>query len=280
MIKTDKDLIPEISIIIVNYNSSELLSQCVESILINIQINFEVIVYDNASSDNSVARAKEISDGNHRLKFISSSENIGFAKANNKAAMKAQGKYLHFLNPDTIVDTQLNQEYSRLLTESKNAIFVTGLTESNGQIHKMKHIIPTTGNYLNALFCKREVRYWNIGASIIMDQSTFKQIEGWPEDYFMYAEDLDLFYLAQKKFIPVIYLNGSITHIGKGTTGKVWNNLKRAILIEKSTRLFYKKYRMTSQYFIIRPIQLIFILFKEPDNFILTLKAIILSFIK
>lgn len=276
----NNDFNPEISIIIVNYNSSGLLADCIKSIIKNLSLNYEVIVYDNASSDDSITKAEGIVKGNNRVKIIRSSENIGFAKANNQAARLAKGKYFHFLNPDTTVDSKLEQEYARLLTENRNAIFVTGLRESDGQVHKMKHLIPTAGNYFNALTFSRKVSYWNIGASIIMDRSTFSTIGGWAEDYFMYAEDLDLFYQTRGKNIPVIYLDCSITHIGKGTTGKIWNNLQRAILIERSTRRFYSKYKMTYQYFIIRPIQLAYMLIKFPRSFPVTIKAIVKSFCK
>ncbi|MBM3435695.1 MAG: glycosyltransferase [Bacteroidetes bacterium] len=191
----NKKIHPEISIIIVNYNSSDLLSGCIESILSHIHIDFEIIVYDNASSDGSADRTAHPLLNNSRVKILLDPENIGFAIANNRAAKVAKGKYLHFLNPDTIIDSDLNADYEHLLANEQRAVFVTGLREGDGKIRKMKHLIPTIGNYFNALFLKQKAAYWNIGASIITDRSTFNGIGGWPEDYFMYAEDLDFFYI-------------------------------------------------------------------------------------
>jgi len=276
----NKGLQAEISIIIVNYNSAGLLADCIESIIKHLHFNYEVIVFDNDSKDDSILKAEEISYNNERVRFVRSAENIGFAKANNKAAELAKGKYLHFLNPDTIINSELNKEYEKLLDDNRNAVFVTGLNESDGSVHKMKHVIPTIGNYFNALTGSRNTSYWNIGASIIIDRTSYRIIGGWAEDYFMYAEDLDLFYQTRVKKIPVVYLDCSVIHIGKGTTGKMWNNLQRAILIERATRRFYSKYNMTCQYFIIRPIQLAYLLIKFPRSFPATIKAIVKSFYK
>ncbi|MBM3434931.1 MAG: hypothetical protein FJY07_01805 [Bacteroidetes bacterium] len=78
----------------------------------------------------------------------------------------------------------------------------------------------------------------------------------------------------------MVYLNSEIIHIGKGTTENIWTDLQRLILIEKSTRKFYKKYGLYYQYFIIRPVQLVYLLFHEPHLFFITLKAIAKSLFK
>lgn len=271
---------PDISIIIVNYNSSDLLADCIESIFSTIRSKIEIIVFDNASCDDSIAKAVAKAGNDNRLILIKSGENIGFAKANNRAAATAKGRFFHFLNPDTKVNSGLDKEYEVLLRGQNRGIFVSGIMESDGSVHKMKHLIPTLGNYFKALVHKPKAGYWNIGASIITDRITFQTLGGWAEDYFMYAEDLDFFYLAVKKNVPVSYLDTSVTHIGRGITSKIWNPLERLILIEKSTRRFYQKYRMGYQYFLIRPLQLIYILMNEPDEFRITAKAFRKSLIK
>ena len=90
----------DISIIIVNYNSGAFLFNCVNSIITNLSdIDYEILVVDNKSSDDSFDRCKAIM--NNRLKLIQSNANLGFSKANNLGADRATGKILHFLNPDT-----------------------------------------------------------------------------------------------------------------------------------------------------------------------------------
>lgn len=90
------------SVIIVSYNVKELLKNCLDSIFrFTKNVNFEVIVVDNASTDNSIEMLKQIQHGN--FKFIEAGENGGFAKGNNLGILAAKGKYILLLNPDTLL---------------------------------------------------------------------------------------------------------------------------------------------------------------------------------
>src|SRR5687768_13251358 len=89
----------QLSIIIVNWNSREYLRKCLETVFAQIQgIEFEVIVIDSASYDGCGEMLSELYP---RAAFIQSSENLGFAKANNAAFRRAKGEAILFLNPDT-----------------------------------------------------------------------------------------------------------------------------------------------------------------------------------
>ena len=89
----------DVSIIIVNYNTKDLTSQCIDSIYEKTQgVRFEIILVDNASTDGS----KEVFEKDTRITYIYSDENLGFGRANNLGAKVAKGKYLFLLNSDTI----------------------------------------------------------------------------------------------------------------------------------------------------------------------------------
>lgn len=89
-----------VSIILVNYNTVDLTAACIDSIFSYTQnIQFEVIVVDNASSDGS----KEFFEKDERIQYIYEYKNHGFGKANNIGASRAKGKYLLFLNSDTLL---------------------------------------------------------------------------------------------------------------------------------------------------------------------------------
>ncbi|WP_234990287.1 glycosyltransferase family 2 protein [Roseivivax lentus] len=88
------------SIVVVSYNTKDMTLECIRSILTETKCGFELIVYDNASSDGS---AQAIADEFPETKLIASEVNHGFAKANNIAAGQVSGKYLLLLNPDTVV---------------------------------------------------------------------------------------------------------------------------------------------------------------------------------
>ena len=92
---------PEVSVIVVSYNTSELTLACLKSVFEQTRDHsIEVIVIDNASTDGS---AQEISVNFPQLRLIASDENHGFAKANNIAVSTARGEWILLLNPDTVV---------------------------------------------------------------------------------------------------------------------------------------------------------------------------------
>ena len=95
---------PEVSILIVTHNSAEFLQPCLDSILRNTAYpDFEIIVVDNASQDETPSVVQRYAADHHRVKGFCFSENRGFAAGNNRAARHASGEYLVFLNPDTLV---------------------------------------------------------------------------------------------------------------------------------------------------------------------------------
>ena len=93
-----------LSIIIVNWNVKPLLERCVDSICKYAKgLDYEVIIVDNASQDDSREYLKRLGRSKERFKVILNKENLGFAKANNQALKIAQGHFILLLNPDTEV---------------------------------------------------------------------------------------------------------------------------------------------------------------------------------
>lgn len=90
----------DVSVIIVNYNTLGLTSDCIESIIAQTStVEYEIILVDNASTDGS----KEVFAQDKRIKYIYSDQNLGFGRANNLGIREAKGRYLFFLNSDTIL---------------------------------------------------------------------------------------------------------------------------------------------------------------------------------
>ncbi|PIQ43942.1 MAG: hypothetical protein COV52_04730 [Gammaproteobacteria bacterium CG11_big_fil_rev_8_21_14_0_20_46_22] len=82
---------PDVSVIIVNYNTADLITRCLDDLHKQVGVTFEIIVVDNASADNSCERIRSyLSD---KLKLIESQENLGFNRGNNLAAKSAAGDY-------------------------------------------------------------------------------------------------------------------------------------------------------------------------------------------
>ena len=115
----------QISVIIVSYNAKYFLEQCLHSVLKAVRsLNYEIIITDNASSDGTMDL---IENRFPTVRFIANSQNLGFSKANNEGLRIASGKYILFLNPDTLLaeDSLLqcveffenNNRWSRTLPE-------------------------------------------------------------------------------------------------------------------------------------------------------------------
>src|SRR2546426_7797588 len=94
------------SIVIVNWNGSNFIGKCLESVLKTKDSHFEVIVVDNASTDGSDRIVALRSSTDQRVKLIRLRENVGFAAGNNIGAINSTGEYLVLLNPDTMVDPE------------------------------------------------------------------------------------------------------------------------------------------------------------------------------
>lgn len=232
----------DVSIIIVNYNSRRLLYNCVNSIIHSLaNIDYEVIVVDNHSTDNSLDMCKNI-DSN-RLILVESKENLGFARANNLGAKYSSGQLLHFLNPDTEIDANLIDDYKRILNDVSNRdfrVYVNPMRDPDGTVYYGKNYIPDTINYLNYLFRRSKTKWYYIGATVIMSKVVFDRIGGWNERIFMYEEDTDIFYRINKFLIPIVELPTIIFHYGGGTSKNAFSNIEREILIQKSLRIYFK----------------------------------------
>ena len=205
---------PEVSIIIVNYNTGNLLYNCLKSIKANAGTGFEVIVADNNSGDGSISCCADFwNDGRFRL--LQLDRNYGFSRANNMGAALASGTILHFLNPDTELQQGIDQDYAEIMLWNMGS---------------------------------PKARYWYKGASVIISSRNFRRLGGWCEDYFLFAEDLDLFYRIMEQGIPVREAGSVIFHLGGGSTSSLWKSLDREIMVQKSNRIFFRKYFSGREY--------------------------------
>jgi GT2 family glycosyltransferase len=271
----------DISIVMVNYNSGKYISESVASILNHITIAFEVLVWDNASTDDSVQLLEQKCGHDERVRVFRGDENLGFAKANNRACEHARGKILHFLNPDTLVNEELNQAYVEILNiQEPDWCRVTSITDENGNPEHTTYTLPLWRDYLAKLFNNKKVRRWHIGASIILPAKTFAKAGQWCEDYFMYTEDMHLCYNLHKIGVVPQQTAQSVIHIGKVSSGNTWSTYQRALRIEKSLKTFYIRQGKLWEYYTLRPVQLTFALFKKFKDFRPACKAFCTLFFK
>ena len=206
---------PKLSITIVNYNQKYFPRLCVEALKKSkTNFDFEIIVCDNNSSDESLAYLKN-SNKNGDIKLIESNKNIGYGAGHNLAAKKAKGKYILILNTDITVEENTLQKIMDYMERQKDVgMLGVKLVYHNGEIQKscrrnfkfidlfikrtfLKKIWPFNKrykNYIMADFKHNKVQEVDLitGAFMLMPKNIFDQIKGFDERYFLFMEDFDL----------------------------------------------------------------------------------------
>jgi O-antigen biosynthesis protein len=253
----------KLSIIIVNYNVKHFLEQCLCSVQKAIAgIAAEVIVIDNNSSDNS---AGYLQSRFAFARFVVNKENLGFGKACNQGLQFATGKYILFLNPDTIVPEdcftacisfmdghpnagalgiKMLDGKGKFLKESKRA-FPSPLT-SLFKLFGLSRVFPRSG-----IFSKYHLGHLDenqnhevdvlAGAFMMVKKEVLDKVGGFDEIFFMYGEDVDLSYRIQKAGYKNYYFAGShIIHFKGESTRKGSMNYVR--MFYNAMSVFVKKH--------------------------------------
>lgn len=235
--------LPIVSIIIVSYNTRELLHDCLLSLKKVVdELPFEIIVSDNGSSDGSVELIKKSFPD---VILIENNKNLGYAAGNNKARKIAKGRYILFLNSDTVVKANSIKESVSFLDNQKDVGALTcKVVLRNGELDPdTRRSFPTPWialthfSGLDRLFPKSSIlsRYWYgfkdpnstheievlQGAFCLVRKDLLDRIGWFDEDYFLDGEDIDLCWRIQKAGYKIIYYpKVSIIHVKGASKGK------------------------------------------------------------
>lgn len=239
----------DISIIIVSYNTRDLLLACLGSLYqTKHDFSFEVIVSDNASSDGS----EEIVRKSYpQVRVIQNKQNLGFGAAANRGAAIARGRYLVFLNPDTLVPANtLRRLFDYLESSPSEKVVSCRLRGSHGEFQLSCSRFPTPARIfllfsrLNRFVPLKNLQYYYdcfdrwllsvktvsphekprkvdtvLGAFFMMPLKSFWKVGGFDERYFMHYEEVDLFRKLQTIGCDVIFLpDVSVVHYGGQAT--------------------------------------------------------------
>ena len=219
MKKINEDMsAPKVSIIIVNYNGKELLQKCLDSLLKVNYDNFEIILVDNNSTDGTV---EFITKNYPSLIIIKLDSNKGFAEPNNVAAKISKGKYLLFLNNDTVVTPNFISEMVKVMeTDKKIAICQSLLLKPDGSVDSSGDFIDHLGVVYNSKTKIDEIREVSSarGASMLVRSDIFEKLDGFDQKFFVTFEDVDLCWRSwilgyRVLIIPtsIVYHEGGIT---------------------------------------------------------------------
>ena len=266
----------DISIIIVSYNTRELLKDClisVKSAKSNLKV--EVFVVDNDSND----KTKEMVKNDFpNVTLIANKKNVGFSKANNQALKKAKGKYILILNPDTILSPDTLNKMHSFMQENKDIAIATCRVElPNGKLDRdcrrhfpspwraFSHFVRLSNIFKHSkLFDQYYMGYLPdnieheidscVGAFMFIRKSTLDKVGLFDEDFFFYGEDLDLCWRFKQKGFKIYYTPvAKIIHYKGAASGlkstsahltKATQESKKKALFESvhAMELFYKKH--------------------------------------
>jgi len=234
--------LPACSICVANYNGTDVISACIDSIK-NQRFEYpvEIIVHDDASTDNSV---RIISEKYPEVILIESRENVGFCVSNNRMAAKAKGKYILLLNNDAcLFPDALSKLYN--YAESKNEAMILGLPQYDMETGELIDRGSLFDLFLNPV-PNRDKNVTEvgmiIGACLWLPKSLWDDLGGFPEWFQTLAEDMYLCCLARLMGYPVRVLPdsgfkhwvGKSLGGGKVDAGKLVTSMKRRALSERN----------------------------------------------
>ncbi len=226
----------DLSVVVVTYNSASYIEACLRSVVEQMEgLEHEIIVVDNASSDETVRR---IEQGFPRVTLVPNRLNQGFARANNLGIQRAGGRFVLLINPDTRWKKGDIKKAVHFL-EARPEIGALGcrLTLGDGSWQRSYGNFPTLGRELKEVFylprffpecgfCRGTFVYrerngegpvdWVAGAFCLARRSILIEVGGFDERYFLYGEDIDLSKKIREKGKEIFYYPGiEITHFQK-----------------------------------------------------------------
>ena len=229
---TKSNLNPLVSIIILNYNAGNLLLNCIDSVFKSTYPNFEVLVVDNISTDNSHVVCKKKFE---KIHLIENKENLGYCEGNNVGIRNANGEFVVILNPDTIVEPNWLNHLMSAYNE-----FGEGLYQPKFFSLNEKHVLQSTGNMLHIFgfgFAKdkgkiddektesiEKINYAS-GTCLFTSKIVLDKIGLLDPFLFLYHDDLDLGWRAAHIGINSFYVPKSIIYHAESYSIK-WSSKK------------------------------------------------------
>lgn len=272
----------DLSVIILNYNSKDYLAKCLASIYQSDLKNYrvEIIVADNASSDNSIDLAKKVSPILN-TKYLILNTNLGFAAGNNQGIKISdpKSKYILFLNPDTTVEKDTFQKMIEFFEKNHKVDAATCYVKLalTGQLQPECHrgfptplnsfwhffgfglpkIFPKSklfnGYFLGHLdFSKVQQIDCCVGAFFMIKRKVGEIVKWWNEKYFFYGEDLDFCYQLKKNHFKLFFCpntqithyqgvsSGIISHTNKISAASKETKIRSAMASVNAMRIFYE----------------------------------------
>ena len=266
--------IPKLSIVILSYNTKDLLKNCLNSLgKVKKELAFEIIIPDNGSLDQS---AEMVRKNFKEVKLIEIGKNLGFAAGNNQARKYCQGKYVLFLNSDTLIVKNVLRDTVEYLDQNPSVgalscklVLPNGIFDKDTRRSFVTPWIGFTHLFLkiDRLFPKSKLfsRYWYgwispdtlhevdviEGAFFLTRKKILDDLDWFDEKYFLDGENIDLCWrIKAKRFKIMYYPKVKILHIKGASKGKIKSPTRELVPLEdrlkfrmagvNSMEIFYK----------------------------------------
>jgi GT2 family glycosyltransferase len=239
-----KEDLPKIFAIVLNYNGSETLLDCIGSLYNCSYSNLEIIVIDNASTDGSLEKAKSLYG---KITYIKNSKNIGFSAGNNigiRLALEKFADYIFLLNNDANVEKDCILNLSIFAQKNKKVGIISPLIInqnnssiwfSGGKISWLKMRCTHNKDSNDKITLKTE---YVSGCAMLIKKSVFKKIGLFDEDYFLYYEDADFSIRAIRNGFEILIDQSSKVFHHEHSNEK---NPKKTYWLVLSALIFFKK---------------------------------------
>lgn len=264
----------DVSVIIVNWNTRQLLYDCLKSMKDTTKnVTYEIIVVDNNSSDDSVEMlAEQFPD----IKLIVNDKNLGFAAANNQGIEISQGRYVLLLNSDTLLyEGAIEKNVIYADDNPDAAVFGCRVMNSPDSVGMTCFSFPTLLNLffsmtgleqafkMNRLFGRERMRWWPrdtfrrvdvvTGMYMFVRKNAIDEVGVMDDSFFFYYEETDWCYrFAKAGWKALFNPEAIIMHVGGGGQSSSKAAMKMFVQLQKSCLIYFKKHKGSMKTFIAR----------------------------
>jgi GT2 family glycosyltransferase len=247
----NNDGMPKVSIIVVNYNGKHLIAECIDSILRQTYVDYELIVVDNGSTDGSVVFLNE--RYKDRISLIQNRTNLGFAGGNNVGIAASTGVFIALLNNDAVADSQWLE---KLTYEAEVSDETYGMWASKILFYDKRKVIDTAGHLIypdglnrgrgkgetdSGKFNIKEEVIFPSGCAALYSKKMLDVLGGFDNDFFAYGDDTDIGLKARLAGWRCLYVPTAFVYHKSSSTAGVYSPLK-AYLVERNRIWILIKY--------------------------------------
>lgn len=261
----------DMSVIIVNWNTRDLLAACLATLpAAGSGLTVETIVVDNGSSDGSVEMVQSAFPW---VRLVETGANLGFARANNVGIRMAQGRFLFLLNSDTLLPPGCLASLVAFAERVPRAgIVAPRLAYPDGGAQPSWAAFPTLASELRGSNIRRRwpvetgtgrpafATDWVMGAALLCRRDFFANVGLFDEGFFMYSEETDLCMRARRQgWLVCLVDDVTVVHVGGGSASR--NNLRQLHLLYENKIRWFARHRGPVRAGLLRVLLVLAILF-------------------